>query len=144
MLTLSFLRVHSFCSLWILINKFLHLICDLVWCFQRVIIKLSIWLIYNFLKILTEGYAYQFQRGRERKINIDVTEKINQLPPKHTGTRDLTRNPSMCPDQGSNPQPTYMPWERIEPTTLGVWDDTPTKWAMKPGLNCNILCSKYI
>ena len=35
----------------------------------------------------------------------------------------------MRPDQGTNPQPSHVPWPGIEPTTLWLWNDTPTNWA---------------
>ena len=39
---------------------------------------------------------------------------MDQLPPVHGPTGDLTRNLGVCPDQESDPQP------------FGVRDDTPT------------------
>ena len=53
-----------------------------------------------FPPILTQGLVpIDFERERERERNIDW------LSPIYAPTRDLTYNPSMCPDQESNLQP---------------------------------------
>ena len=69
-----------------------------------------------FFLILTWGHVYWFQRERkeERERNIDC------LPPLCTPTRNRTQG--TCPDWGSNPPP------------FGVWDNAPTNWATRPGL----------
>ena len=53
------------------------------------------------------------ERERERETSM-WKRNINCLPPIHTPTGDRTYDLSMCPDQGSNPQP------------FGPRDDAPT------------------
>ena len=52
-------------------------------------------------------------RGRERERNIDVREKL--LPPVQAPTGNRNSNLGMCPDQGSNPQPSGA-WFNTQPT----------------------------
>ena len=53
---------------------------------------------------------------RERKEQRE--RNICQLPSVCTLTMGQTCNLGMCPDWESNPQP------------FGLWDDTPTNWAI--------------
>ena len=48
---------------------------------------------------------------------------VHWLPPICTWTGDY-----MCPDWGLNPQPRYVPWLGIKPTTPWLRNDAPTNW----------------
>ena len=71
-----------------------------------------------FFFILAREYTYGFERER----NIDVTEKLDRLPPVRALPGNQTHNLGRCPDQESNLQP------------FGVWDDAPANAATWPGL----------
>ena len=71
--------------------------------------------IFIYIFILTQGYVYWFQRERkgEREILCERENCISCHPEE-----DQTSNLCMRPNQGSNPQPRYVPWPGIEPATF--------------------------
>ena len=36
-------------------------------------------------------------------------------------------------EQGTNPQPRYVPWPGIQLQPFGMWDNAPTNWPTQPG-----------
>ena len=80
--------------------------------------------------ILTWEHFFSLLLEREeRRENINMREKhqliVFRICP------DQGPNPQWGPNlhQGPNPEPSYVPWPRMEPTTLWWQDDTPTNWA---------------
>ena len=61
--------------------------------------------ILSFLKDLTYLFLERGEgREKEGERNIDVREKYQSVAPHTPPTRDLARNPGMCPDWESNQQ----------------------------------------
>ena len=69
-----------------------------------------------FFLILTWGYTHWLQRERKeggwREKETD-RDRDADLRERHQSVASHT-----CPDRGLNPQPRYMPWPGIEPTTF--------------------------
>ena len=61
------------------------------------------------------------EEGEGERQTLTWERNIDHLLPVSTPTRDRTRPLGMCPDQGTNLQPS------------GVWDNAPIIWATRPG-----------
>ena len=81
---------------------------------------------FNFLKSSSEDiFLLLSERGKRKRSGEKETSvrerSTDWLPPARTRTEDHTH-----PDLKLNPQPRYVPWRKIKPTTFWLWEDAPT------------------
>ena len=79
---------------------------------------------FYFLSLSEDIFPLLLEREEGRERNINVERNIDWLPFMCFWTRYR-----MLLDQGLNPQPSYVPWPGIQPTTFWLRKDIPTSWA---------------